>query len=462
MNTTTHPVAPEEVMALLDGELQTERKESVARHVEQCPECAALATQFRDVCRTLNEWKVTPISQKLQVNILESAQRRSSDGRIGGPSLFLRLNLWDRKQWSVGLVATTAAVALMILLFVPNRVMRTANSRNKAEVVPLSISPYEGKSHAVHEVPQKSAPIDGRTPEYIAKLPADALATVPGNGGGAGGGYAPRSSTTTANAVMGVGSGSGAGVGARTRLTFGAVATEQGDQLTSGPMIARTVSLTLVVKDFAAARAMMDAILARRHAYAADLTVNTAEGAPRNLAASLRVPAPELASALSELKSLGRVENEAQSGEEVTQQHADLVARLKNSRETEQRLQAILQERTGKIGDVLAVEQEIARVRGGIEQMEAEQKSLEHRVDFAAVDLSLSEVYKAQLVPPAVSFGTRLHNGLVAGYHNAAESVFGTVLFFAEGGPTLLIWLFILGLPVLFLWRRYRRAVAAV
>jgi predicted negative regulator of RcsB-dependent stress response len=32
------------------------------------------------------------------------------------------------------------------------------------------------------------------------------------------------------------------------------------------------------------------------------------------------------------------------------------------------------------------------------------------------------------------------------------------VLFFEEDGPVILIWLAILGLPCLFVWRRYRKA----
>jgi hypothetical protein len=224
-------------------------------------------------------------------------------------------------------------------------------------------------------------------------------------------------------------------------------------------MIARSVSLSIVVKGFAASRSSLDGILARHHGYSAQLNVSTPENAARGLEASLRIPAPELASAVAELKTLGRVENESQSGEEVTQEHADLVARLKNSRETEQRLRTILQERTGKVVEVLQVEQEIARVRGDIERMEAEQKALEHRVDFATVDLQLTEEYKAQLNPPAASVSTRIHNAFVAGYRDASEMVLGIVLFFAESGPTLLIWLVIIVLPVIFVWRRYRRAL---
>jgi hypothetical protein len=231
--------------------------------------------------------------------------------------------------------------------------------------------------------------------------------------------------------------------------------------LDSGPMIARTVSLSIIVKDFAASRNSLDKILARYNGYAASLTVSTPQESARSLQASLRIPAPQLAAAVVELKSLGVVEGETQNGEEVTQQHADLVARLKNSNETEQRLQAILQQRTGKVGDVLAVEQEIARVRGEIEQMEADQKNLEHRVEFAAVDLKLSEEYKAQLNPPATGVSTQLHNALVSGYRNVADTLLSIILFFAEFGPVLLLWCAILFLPARFVYRRVRQATAS-
>jgi hypothetical protein len=228
-------------------------------------------------------------------------------------------------------------------------------------------------------------------------------------------------------------------------------------QAVSAPMIARAVTLSIVVKDFGAARSSLDSVLARHHGYAAQLTAATAENAPRSFQASLRVPAPELAAAIGELKTLGRVQNESQSGEEVTQQHTDLAARLQNSRETEGRLRAILEQRTGKIDEVLQVEQEIARVRGEIEGMEAEQQALEHRVEFASVDLQLTEEYKAQLNPSSVSVSNRLHNAFVTGVRNAADTVLSVVLFLEEDGPVLLIWLAILGLPVLLLVRRYRR-----
>ena len=222
-------------------------------------------------------------------------------------------------------------------------------------------------------------------------------------------------------------------------------------------MIARTVSLAIQVKNVPESRSALDAILARNQGYAAELSINTPENAARSFTASLRIPAAALPSALADLRKLGRVQSETQSGEEVTQQHTDLVARLKNARETEQRLIAILQQRTGKVSEVLEVEQQISNTRGEIERMDAELKGLEHRVDFATVQVQLAEEFKAQLNPPSASVGTRMHNAFVAGLGNAGDSILGILLFLEEYGPVLLVWFAVLGAPAWLLLRRYRK-----
>jgi hypothetical protein len=237
-----------------------------------------------------------------------------------------------------------------------------------------------------------------------------------------------------------------------------ALVSAEGAGQQEGPMIARTVSLVIHVKDVGAARAALDAALAQYHGYAAELHFNTPENAARTFSATLRIPAPALDAALADLRKLGRVQNETQASEEVTKQHADLVARLKNARDTEQRLIAILQQRTGRVEEVLQVEEQISNTRGEIERMEAEQKALEHRVEFASVQLQVAEEFKAQLDGQAASVGTRMHNALVNGLGNAGDSVLGILLFLEEYGPALLVWGMVLGAPVWLVWRRMRRA----
>jgi len=401
MKTSACHVAPEEVMAWVDGELSTAETKSVSEHVEQCAECTKLREQLRRTSQSLSAWKIAPMPAKLEKSIEEFTAKAACGTEIRKPRLFIRSSLWTGTQWAVVGGGAVSALLILVMIAEPN----------------LMRSPSAASEHFSR--PRQ----ESQLLEYVPKP------TVSEGRGAGGGGDRDRLQDTRKIGVM----------------------------LQSAPMIARTVSLSIVVQDFVHSRSSLEAMLARYHGYSAQLTASAGESAPRSLQASLRIPESELSSAVSDLKALGRVEKESQSGEEVTQQHADLVARLKNSRETEQRLREILQQRTGKITDVLKVEEEIARVRGEIEEMEAEQKALEHRVDFATIEVQLTEEYKAELNPPAASVSTRIRNAFVAGYQNASETVLGILLFFVEYGPELLIWCGILAFPVILLWRRFRR-----
>ena len=223
-------------------------------------------------------------------------------------------------------------------------------------------------------------------------------------------------------------------------------------------MIARTASLSLVVKDFAGVEAAVKNVVSRHSGYIGELNTSTPPDAAKTFSATLRVPSAQLEPALAELKQLGRADQASQGGEEVTKQYVDLAARLKNSRATEERLLGVLRNNTGKVKDVLEVENEISRVRGEIEGMEADQRALQSRIDFATITLSVTEEYKASLNGAPSSTGTRLHNAFVTGYHSVVENVIGLVAWLLESGPTLLLWAALLFFPIRWAWRRVRRA----
>ena len=215
----------------------------------------------------------------------------------------------------------------------------------------------------------------------------------------------------------------------------------------TAPMVARTAALNLATREFDRARAAIDQVLQRHHGYLGSLNITTPAGDPRSLTATLRVPAADLTATLDELKKLGRVESEQQSGEEVTEQFVDLEARLSNAHHTEQRLTDILRERTGKLSDVLDVEKELDRVRGEIEQMDGEKKALLKRVDFATVNLTVSEAGQAS---------GRIGGAAVSGWRNMVASLVAVAQFAAATGPTVLVWGLLLFLPMRFAWKRWR------
>jgi hypothetical protein len=411
MSTTTHPFTPEEIMAFVDGELSTEQTQAVSSHIGQCAECATVAANHRGLSEQMTSWWVGLAPARLAEQFLASTGEEVS--RLG----VLKRRRSPVFRYAIGVASGLAALVLLLAISIPN-LLRSKMAANEASQIARQRAEETSKITALYSSVPSAGPRSGH-----------------GERADKGEGESDEEKEELIHSP-------------RLGLTLAA------------PMIARTVSLSIVVKEFDAARVSLDAILARHNGYSAGLNVATPQGAARTLQASLRIPAPQLFTAVAELKALGRVENETQGGEEVTQQHADLVARLKNSRETEQRLQDVLRTRTGKVKDVLEVEEEIARVRGEIEEMEAEQQTLEHRVNFATIDLKLAEEYKAQLSSPAPSVGIQLRNATVNGFRNASESLLGILLFFAESGPTLLLWLLILLFPARLILKRYGRSLA--
>jgi anti-sigma factor RsiW len=423
MIAATHPVAPEDVMALLDGELSSAEAQTVSTHLDHCAKCTELAGQLRSTSQSLAAWTVSPVPLKVDDAVKEMAENASSKRKKAKRETYTRISFWNWRLWAIG---GTGAVAVLVLLAI------------------FSISYFSGSGRPSRD--------GSRVTEQIEQLAA-APDAPPRPGGAAM--VAPDALSAPGVAADSKGLFHGLGDHSASSFSAGAAAIPAS---APAPMIARSIALTIQVRDFAASRAALDAILARHHGYAATLTVNTPENDSRSFQASLRIPAPELAAALVDIRTLGRVEVETQSGEEVTQQHADLVARLENARETEQRLRELLVQRTGKIDEVLQVEEAIDRVRGEIESMEAEQKTLEHRVDFATVDLQLTEEYREKFNPEPASVSGTMHNAFVTGLRHAAGTLLGIVLFLEEFGPVLLIWVVILGLPAILGWRRYRRA----
>lgn len=437
MSRATHPVSPEELMAYLDGELALGRARECAVHLEQCAGCQSLASDLRSVGLQMNAWQVESAPESLKASITAAIERhQEASPRTKGVWHFLTKPLPHRAVWTMAGIAALVAVIGLVGLF-PNRLyMRRAAVSRPAYVSIKSAESaadqngtlgklgrqYGAAKTQSEEQNQASAfgpSASSKKPPMMMEAPATPVPLPP-----------PGENAQTASAP-------------------------------SAPMIARTASLAMVVKDLEQSRAALDGILRRHGGYAAQLQSEAPEGQGRTLTATLRIPAGQLDVVLAEVKKLGRVERESQGGEEVTAQYVDLNARLSNARNTEQRLVEVLNQRTGKMADILAVENEIARVRGEIEQMEAERQSLEHRVAYSELQVELKEEYKAALEVAPPSEGAQLWNSFVDGLRVAADSLLGFVQILASCAPTLLLWGLILFWPARWLWRRRRVGAGA-
>jgi Domain of unknown function (DUF4349) len=216
------------------------------------------------------------------------------------------------------------------------------------------------------------------------------------------------------------------------------------------PLMARTAELAVATHEFAKSRTSLEEILERHRGYAAKLRM-AGRRTGSVLSATLRVPSAELGATVSELKSLGDVEQEEQAADEITQQRADLEARLANAQGTLRRLQELLKKQTYPDGNVRELQRQIANASAEVNRLEAERNASEHRVIFANVQFSLREV----IIAPQESLGAQLRAAAAAGFGEASASLSAILLFLIGRGPVALLWMVILYVPARLIWRRW-------
>lgn len=225
----------------------------------------------------------------------------------------------------------------------------------------------------------------------------------------------------------------------------------------SGPLLVRTATLSLVPGNFDTARTEIERIVAAAGGFTGRIMIADAQRGARSLNATLRIPTAKLDDTLAALRALGHVTSESQDGEDVTQQSIDLDARLSNARASEARLQDILANRTGRLSDVLEVERELSRVRGEIEGMEAQRKSLDRRITYANVTIRMEEERKAAVDLGPLPISTQLRNALVDGWSMAITSALDAVVVVARIAPVVLLWTVLLAPPLWLIKRRLAR-----
>ena len=101
-----------------------------------------------------------------------------------------------------------------------------------------------------------------------------------------------------------------------------------------------------------------------------------------------RVPAVQLDSLMSDVATLGSERRRHVTGTDVSDQHADLTARLQSTKALRDRIQQLL-DRAATLQEVLVLEKEIARLQTEIDGLQARLDQLTSRAELAALDVSL-------------------------------------------------------------------------
>ncbi|NDU73499.1 DUF4349 domain-containing protein [Actinomadura sp. DSM 109109] len=172
---------------------------------------------------------------------------------------------------------------------------------------------------------------------------------------------------------------------------------------------------------------------------------------------ALKIPSDRYAEVLGRLGTeLGTKLSLRQEAEDVADEVADVDARVRSAKATLESFRKLLG-RAGSVSEIMSIEREISEREADLEALQARQKSLAHRTQYATVTVTL--VTKA---PPPEEDEPR------GGFTGGLRSGWNAFTAFVSGVATVLGWLLpflvagaVIGLPVLALRRRLRARSAA-
>jgi predicted anti-sigma-YlaC factor YlaD len=382
---TFHSPTPEELMEFVDGEGTPAARAGIEAHLATCPSCQALAAGQRLLSRDAAAWQVAPAPESL----------RAPQAAV--PLL--------RRPWPLPsrLALAGVSVAALVVVGVSQSRLRPARApgveASALQEIGLSDRdvkerrPEQGQGAVRPSFVDPEGPIQGRLDRRAGEEnAAQSLVAAPQSG------------------------------------------------VAHGPAVIRTATLQLVAKDFSTVRSAVERILDGAAGFADQLGVSADPGTARVLRGTLRVPGTQLTDVLTRLRALGLVTQDQQNAQDVADQLVDLDARLKSARATEQRLIELLKNRTGKLSDVLEVEQELTRVRLDIERLDAEKTNMTRRVAYATIDLTIGEERKAGLDSGPLPLLTQIRVAAADGLQNVVDTVVGLALFVLRAGPSLILW----------------------
>lgn len=188
--------------------------------------------------------------------------------------------------------------------------------------------------------------------------------------------------------------------------------------------VTRKASLVMVVANVTESYNQIQGIVQESGGYMQEADMRTSDGSLRSTL-TLRVPAAKLEEILSALEPLGQVEGKNISGQDVTEEYYDTTARKVNLEKQEQRLLE-LYNKAGTVKDFLEIENELTRVRGEIESLQARLNVLDNLISLATITVELR-------APGGIATGSTLKEPLGTRLKAAWQMGVNGLVNFSEG-----------------------------
>jgi len=225
-----------------------------------------------------------------------------------------------------------------------------------------------------------------------------------------------------------------------------------GGNLAAERKVIYTAEINLEVKSYDESKEAINSIVKKAGGFIADSSLNVSGNSTKSGTIKIRIPSDKFQSVLQGLKGVGTVKYEAEHGNDVTEEYADIEVRLANAKVMEARLLDLMQTKTNKVKDLLEVERELGRVRENIERMEGRKRFMDDRLSFSTITINLYEphVYTTSVFDPVKDAFSKAGGLLMA-------SIGGLITFLAIVIPWLIIVIVFVWIVIKLFKRRKRK-----
>jgi hypothetical protein len=220
--------------------------------------------------------------------------------------------------------------------------------------------------------------------------------------------------------------------------------------LPTGREVVHTADLRVRAGDVEAAAAKAKQLVAAAGGY---VERESTSSDPARSEIALKIPGERYTDVLNQLGTqLGTKLSLSQQAEDVTGEVADVDARVRSAKAALESFRKLL-DRANSVGEVINVEQEISQREADLESLQARQKSLAHRTQFATVTVTVVTE------PAAPKKKDEPRGGFVGGLQNGWDAFTA----FAGGVAAVLGWLLpflvtaaVIGIPLWVFRQRLR------
>jgi len=208
----------------------------------------------------------------------------------------------------------------------------------------------------------------------------------------------------------------------------------------SGQKLIRTASLEMETVEFEATVQGLEKLVAEMKGYIESSSLRNRSSNYRYASYVIRIPADRYEDFLNQAGELCHETWRSTSQEDISEMYYDTQGRLKTQQIKLERLQELLT-KADNMEDIITITSAISETEQMIDSLTGTLRHYDGKVDYATIDLSLSEVYKYSNTEEApVTFGQRMSNSFTNGWRNFVDAMEDLAVSFAYSWMWWLIW----------------------